>query len=433
MLTQLTESLWGDEAFSAVAVQKQFGDMVGVVMRDTAPPLFYVLGWVWGRVFGFSEVALRSLSLLLIGGTAVFAGMIVYRIQKKWKVASLTALLTFFTPFLGQFGFEWRMYALLAFTITGSIYFFVAKKWTGYVIFSLAALYTHHFALFTVAGEGVVFLLTEFKWKWKKLKPFGVVGLLYLPWLYPMYLQTVRVRGSGFWLTAPTLEQVGELVGKFLEGGGKILAIPVAALLLFKDWWRVGKKWIELAMIFAAPIVLAFAVSHLVTPIFYDRYLLSVAVGTAVLLGLGTRGAGIWILAGMVVAYGYVSWGQFTHPKKRPFRDMAGYVKTVMRPGDRLLNYNGRAHHLWESKYYGIPAPIYTAGGQLPFYVGVAQMTAEDTVRDLPKVKEGRLGVIASEPVDKIVLPGFKLLEYKQFGELVFGWWKNEGADGRLK
>ena len=34
------ESLWGDEGFSAIAVQKDFLPMLSVVMKDTAPPLF---------------------------------------------------------------------------------------------------------------------------------------------------------------------------------------------------------------------------------------------------------------------------------------------------------------------------------------------------------------------------------------------------------
>lgn len=44
------------------------------------------------------------------------------------------------------------------------------------------------------------------------------------------------------------------------------------------------------------------------------------------------------------------------------------------------IKQNGRAHYLWESKYYGLKAPIYAPSGPLPLYVGTAQMTAEDTI-----------------------------------------------------
>lgn len=428
-----TESLWGDEGFSALAVMKPFFEMLGVVMRDTAPPLFYVMGWVWGKFFGYSEVALRSLPLILTVGTAVFGGMIVYRVQKDKLTAILAGGLVFFNPFLNQYAFEWRMYALLAFGVMGSTYFWITKGWVWYVIFSLIALYTHHFALFTIAGQGVVFMVTDFVWKkpktyLKQLMPYWLVGLGYVPWLYPMYLQTVRVKGAGFWLTAPKISEAVDTIYKFVVPGeakswlGIAVVIAVVVILIVKDWKRWGAPWVKLAGVFGAPVVLAIVVSYMVTPVFYDRYLLSVAAGLAVLAALGTKKAGQVVLAVLVAICGGLSWGQFTHPKKLPFRQLAEYVKSDRQPGDALINYNGRAHHLWESKYYGIGAPIWVPGDPLPLYVGTAQMTKDDTVKELPDAG-GRLGVIASEPVENISLPGYKLITMQNFDRLTFSWW----------
>lgn len=435
-MNQLTESLWGDEAFSAMAVQQPFWETMGIVMRDTAPPLFYIIGFVWGHIFGFSEVALRSLSLLLMLGSGVWAGLIVYELQKDKLVAVLTGLLVIMCPFLTPFAFEWRMYALLTFTVTGSVYFFVAKKWVGYVILTVMALYTHHFALFTLLAQGGCFLVKGeglgrggvggfFRCWW----PFLLVGFLYLPWLYPMYWQTIRVKGGGFWLSVPSWGEGINLLYRFVTGGvverwRGAVAGAVGLLLLGKNWQRVGKEWLGLVIIFLAPAILAFGLSYLVTPIFYDRYLLSVAVGTIILTGLGTRR---WLRPGLlllVALYGYFSWQQFTQPTKRPFRELAAYVKTEKREGDYLVNINGQAHHLWESKYYGIPAPIYTPKGPLPLYVGTAQMKEEDTIGSLPKV-EGRLGAITSEAVESVSLPGYRREEDKQFGDLAIIWFKN--------
>ncbi len=429
----LTESLWGDEGFSALAVQRPFMEMIGVVMRDTAPPLFYAVGYAWGRMFGFSEVSLRSLSLILMLGVGVFAGKTIYEIGKDKTVAVLGGLLAFLSPFLIPYAFEWRMYALLAFTITGSVYFFVTRKWIGYVIFTLMALYTHHLALFTLAGQGLWFLLTDLEWKKPKkwisqLKPFLLIALFYLPWLYPMYLQTTRVQGSGFWLSAPSLKEIGDLMWRFVTGGvaeSKRLWVGGGVLLLLagKDWKKVGKKWFELLVIYVFPVILSAIVSYLVTPIFYDRYLLSVVAGLAVLIALGTKGKFKWILLAMVLFYGLTSVTLFMNPKKRPFREMAGYIKNEIKVDDKLINYNGAAHHLWESKYYGVPAPIYTPGGPLPLYVGTAQMVEDDTVESIGTVK-GRLGVITSEPIEKVEITGFELVEKKDFKQLTFSWWE---------
>jgi len=152
-----------------------------------------------------------------------------------------------------------------------------------------------------------------------------------------------------------------------------------------------------------APVVFSFGVSHLLTPVFYDRYLLSVVLGMAVLIGLGIRKWLVPVLLVLVVIYGYSSYQLFRQPHKRPFREMASQVKAELKEGDFLLNYNGGAHHLWETKYYGIPAPIYLPEGELPLWVGTAQMTDEDIVRSVPEGVE-RLGVVTSEPVEKVVI-----------------------------
>jgi len=437
MLTLWNESLWGDEGFSALAVMKPFGEMFGVVMRDTAPPGFYVIGWLWTRLGGSTEIGLRGLSLLLMLGAAMFAGLTVYHVSKKRWVAILTGLLAFLSPFTFPYAFEWRMYALLTFATLGSIYFFVARRWKWYVVVTTLALYTHHLALFTVAGQGLWFLLTEFDWKkWKsfikQLWPFLLIGILYLPWVYPMYLQTIRVQGAGFWLRAPSLNEVKELLFRFMAGGvleewQLKVRLLVLLLILGKSWKKVRMKWLEVLVIVMAPVVFSYIVSHLLTPVFYDRYLLSVVMGIAVLIGLGMKR---WMVPGLILlvgVYGFFSYQSFVHPKKRPFRDLAGYVKSQLKEGDYLLNYNGKAHHIWETKYYGIPAPIYVPEGELPLYVGTAQMTDKDTVRQVPE-GVNRVGVVTSEPVEEVSLEKpWQRGEFREFGELKLVWFEKGG------
>ncbi len=419
MLNLWNESLWGDEGFSALAVMKSFPEMMGVVMRDTAPPGFYVLGWLWGRMFGFSEVALRGLSLLLILGAAIFGALIVYRLQKNKLLAGLAFLLCFLNPFSFPFAFEWRMYALLAFATLGSIYFFVSKKWWPFIILTTLAIYTHHFALFTVAGEGIVFLGEKIKeckkgrkFLWKKFVfsfwPFMVIGALYLPWLYPMYLQTKRVQGSGFWLGKPTWIEARNLMLRFMmiDNAGvwkQVARGLIVVLVVLKIFLKKIGEWVKILWLLMAPVVIAFGVSYVITPVFYDRYLLSVAVGMGVLWTLGARKISYGLLVILVGIYGFFAWQKFTHPQKRPFREVAAYVKSIQREGDFRLNYNGGAHHLWESKYYGIAAPIYVPQGELPLYVGTAQMGPEDQIKKIP-AEAKRVIVLTSDSANQVEL-----------------------------
>jgi uncharacterized membrane protein len=426
------ESLWGDEAFSAMAVRLSFGEMIKVVMKDTAPPLFYFLGFLWQRLTGGSEIGLRSLSLILVLTAGIFAGLTVFELGKSKLNGLLAFLLTIFSPFLFTFAFEWRMYALLSATITMSSYAFLTKRWKLYVLGSVLALYTHHFAVFTIFVQFLVFMVTEFRWRqpktWlKTLWPYLTIGLIYSFWLYPMYLQIIRVKGSGFWLSRPTLSDVANTSWRLMLGGvgekWRPLSVGIILLLLlFKDWKKVGWKTCQAIIIGMAPIFISAGLSYVITPIFYDRYLLSVIPMMAVVWTLGTRKEIKFGVMFLILIYSLGSYARFTNPTKRPFREMAMEIKKEMKDGDLLLNYNGTAHHIWESKYYKVPAPIYTPGGPLPLYVGTAQMTKEDTTETIPTPKR-RLIVISSEQTSKMVLPGYRMVKENYHQDIGYSVW----------
>src|SRR3954470_22366343 len=68
-LTLDVQSYWLDEVATVNILHKGFGDMFSAVASgESTPPLYYVLAWVWAKLFGTGEVGLRSLSALF--GTA---------------------------------------------------------------------------------------------------------------------------------------------------------------------------------------------------------------------------------------------------------------------------------------------------------------------------------------------------------------------------
>jgi hypothetical protein len=56
----------------------------------------------------------------------------------------------------------------------------------------------------------------------------------------------------------------------------------------------------------------------------------------------------------------------------------------------------------------------------LPYYLGIAQMTEKDVIRQLPEEK--RIGVISSEEPESMKITDFELKFFKRFGELSFSW-----------
>lgn len=417
MPNQFTASLWGDEAFSAILSMKPIPEIINIIARDTSPPLYNLTEHIWFQIFGTSEIAVRSLSFLYY----LIAVFFVYKIANHlWdkKTAILASILTFLNPFFFIYAFEGRMYSILAAAVTASMYFFLTQKWVGYVLATSAALYSHHFSIFAVFIQGIWFV-KEFFWGKRKvaysiLKSFLAIGILYTPWLIPLYNQT-RMVGGGFWLGTPTIRDLGKLILTYLN-------ISLIALI-FRDWKKNLEKSIFLLLWFTGPIILTWLISQKFSSIFFDRYLLYAIPGAMLLVASQRQKFSKYFIAITLVFFLVAAFYYFTHPIKRPFRDLATYVKAARDDGDFILNwYSNGTHHIWETKYYAIGGPIYVpSGGDLPFFVGTALMEKDDIITTLPTVS-GRIGVVTSGPIEEVNLPGYTKKEEKNFGTLKFLW-----------
>ena len=417
MPNQFTASLWGDEAFSAILSMKPIPEIISIIARDTSPPLYNLTEHIWFQIFGTSEIAVRSLSFLYY----LIAVFFVYKIANHlWdkKTAILASVLTFLNPFFFIYAFEGRMYSILAAAVTASMYFFLTQKWVGYVLATSAALYSHHFSIFAVFIQGLWFL-KEFFWGKRKvaysiLKSFVAIGILYTPWLIPLYNQ-IRMVGGGFWLGTPSVPDLGKLILTYLN-------ISLIALIL-RDWKKNFEKSVFLLLWFAGPIALTWLISQKFSSIFFDRYLLYAIPGAMLLVASQKQKFSKYFIAITLVFFLVAAFYYFIHPIKRPFRDLATYVKSTRDGGDFILNwYSNGTHHIWETKYYGIGGPIYVpSGGVLPFFVGTALMEKDDIITALPAVS-GRIGVVTSGPIEEVNLPGYTKKEDKEFGTLKFLW-----------
>lgn len=430
-MNQLTVSLWGDEAWAATLINKSIPEIIQFVSRDTSPPLYYLLAHLWTRVFGISEIGLRSLSVFFWLLTAVFAGLIAHHFWKNRTITIFAFIVTVLNPFLFQYAFEARMYAILALMSTAATYFFLTKKWSLYVIFAVLSLYSHHFSLFVIFWHFLWILITIKRQKLnliKSLTPFFFIFLFYLPWLPVMYSQTKMVAVNGFWLSRPHPRDLFEIILKFIAGANKFslqsLSIIIAIfILLLKRWsWRDTAAQFLLGWLFV-PLLVVYGLSQIIQPIFYDRYLINLVPAFTLLLVGKSRSPKLYpvlLISFIFILFGINFWF-FTHPTKRPFRDLAAYIQKTRFPDETLINWNGSSHHLFESKYYGVYAPIYTPGGPLPFYTGTALMDPTDQISTLPD--SSAIGVITSESIDQVNLPDYDKVIEKHFADLVYSRW----------
>lgn len=453
METQFTTSIWGDEGFSAILSMKSPPEILSIIMRDTSPPLWNLSEYAAFQLFGTSEVVIRGLAFFYY----LVAVFFVYKIGAHFfsrKTGILSALLTLLNPFFFIYAFEGRMYSILAAGVTASMYFFLKilrgegnPKLTtkiGYVVSTLWALYSHHFAIFALFVQGLWFLYQLVFGKrhvaMALFKLFVVVGIGYIPWLIPLYNQT-RMVGGGFWLSTPTPEDLKTLIYDYLSKGIKTLdlRIPVINLLIYdlalyaiytalvlRKWHKGIQKSLFLITWFFLPIVITWIVSQYFTSIFFNRYLLYAIPGGMLLIGSNTRKLSLIPIGVTLILFLIIDGYYFTHPTKLPFRDLAAYVLENQKEGDARLNWNSNGtHHLWETKYYKIPAPIYSStSDDLPFFVGTALMEKNDIVTEVPDVN--RIAVITSGPIDEVELPGYTMSDSKDFNGAKVVWLTRE-------
>jgi len=427
-MNQFTVSLWGDESFAAVLASKPIFKIITIVARDTSPPLYYLSLHTWMKFFGTGEVSIRALSFSFFLLTCLFVFLIGQKLWDK-KTGLLAATACFLNPFLFQYAFEGRMYAILLLTTTASTYFYLSKNRLGYILASTAALYSHHFSIFVIFTHFLWEVPNLFKKKafFKTLKPYLAIGFLYLPWLYPLYYQTSLV-GGGFWLGKPTLKSLGELINTFFlapakEMSRKFLILGYLGTFLLRRWGEFQKELL-LVSVAVIPVFLTFAISQAFSSIFYDRYMLYVIPPILLLLVSRRRSASLLFIILTFIVLIPLNWRYFTHPTKRPFRDLANYVHDAKSLEYGLINYPGRAHHLFESKYYDLNAPLYVPGGDLPFFTGTALMEEEDIIKTLPE-KEKIMLITSDEPKD-ITLPGYSFWQEERFGNLHLAWFEKE-------
>ncbi len=213
----LFQSYWRDEAFSILLAQRSFLDIIWIAAHDFSPPLYFLLLRIWIILFGKSEVATRSLSLIFYMLTLCTIFFMVRHFTRlnKWLVLMSVILLGSMHHLLTTNAFETRMYTMIAWLAALSWYLLLRKKWKFYALVTLAGLYTQYFMVIVV-GVQVMYLLLKllteekniFHEIQKNLVPFVLLLLpmfFFIPWLLFFLASHNFTSSHSFWIPKPTL------------------------------------------------------------------------------------------------------------------------------------------------------------------------------------------------------------------------------------
>ena len=302
----LTEhSLWVDELFSLRFAHLHLSELLPeLVANDNHPPLYYALLHFWIQAFGDSEFAIRSLSVLFGVLMVVFVYKLGALLYDK-QTGLLAALVISIAKFSIYYSQEARMYSLLPFLATVSIYYFwnlihnpTVKNVVSYIASTILLLYTHSYGIFIVIAQNSYLLMLWLLDAHRafELKPIRwaalqlVVLVAFMPWAAVLAQRVARLHTEGYWVSRPTMMTVAGTFSAF-SGSGPVLRILLVLLVILsavspmiiiaRAHDRGDRRTVLQSADFKAtsllffcllmPVVLPLLISQFSTPIYLDR------------------------------------------------------------------------------------------------------------------------------------------------------------------
>jgi hypothetical protein len=204
----LGRDIWTDEAFTASYIAHPSLSMVldDVRKNEETPPVYFIVIWAWGKIFGASEVALRSFSVVA-GLLAAFA-FARFAQQKVTRFEAVIAVVLFaLAPLVSTYMVEGRQYtlSLLLSVLCISIFerlYQSPEHITLLALYSITALtlfLTSYFSFAILAAHNVIWVVllirrpeNRLKRVWLWCATQGVIGVGVALWL-PQLLYQMKV------------------------------------------------------------------------------------------------------------------------------------------------------------------------------------------------------------------------------------------------
>lgn len=314
------QSFWDDEAVTVgtVLAPSLWSTLGHIPSSEASPPLYYVLAWLWTKVFGHGEVGIRSLSAVL--GTATipvvwWAG----RTLVSRPVGLAAAALVAASPEMVWYSQEARGYALLVLLCAISLGCMAEvlrsgsrRMLAGWAIASGLAIATHYFGAFVAIPEAIALLWLVPELRRRVLVATAAVGAVGAA-LLPLAIHQAGY-GHDVWIKyLPLSQRLGQLWKEFAIGRagtppdhllaiGHIATIATAALAVWGGVQRERRRGFGLALgIGAGALVLPLALKLVNEDYFYARNLIGawVALAVAVAVAASVRWIGALAIAAL--------------------------------------------------------------------------------------------------------------------------------------
>ena len=339
---QLGAGLWIDEGISIGIAHHHWTSIPGLLNQDGSPPAYYMLLSLWIQLFGDSERATHTLSLVF-GLACIPVAFLAGRALFGRTTGLVCALLAALDPYLTYYAQETRMYELEALLSLVVAYAWVQGILRGRNAWAVAlvpaidlAVYTHNWALFLCVGLFVATCVVARKRLKRCVLTAVGVAVLYLPWLPTLLLQA-RHTGAP-WSSTPGLRDLILAPGAPFSGDASfavfvvVCGFALAAVVRRRDEER--SIVVGLAVVAVVTIALAW-VSSQVSPAWTTRYFAVVLGPLLLLVGHGlVRAQRLGVLALVVMCFIWL--GYTVRDDKENARQVTAPVE--IHPGELVVS-----------------------------------------------------------------------------------------------
>jgi len=364
-----SESFWLDEAIVWHRVKDGPLSFLFDWDADTQGPTYSLLIWIWSKLFGFGEIAMRMPSVIF-GVLGIHAMYLLGRRVFGHQAAIWAALYATVNPFLMYYSQEARPYTLWFWTSLLAVWYLLRLierhsrvNVVGVIVFTLLSLYTHPYGPFLLALQAALIAVMLPRSEWKRfVKPALIIGVAYLPeglvFLWAFLGKVENKWTVAAWINRPDLSAPWQYMRYYFAWDLLALASSAAligGLIVYRKRLREFKTgWLVCGAIVFGFFVLPWLVSQIV-PILWMRY--TITVIAAVLLPLGWITAqtkrplqivavGLFLIGSALPLYHY-----YTDYDKDPWRQAIGWFTPRVQASDHIIVHPLRAPMPFEYYY----------------------------------------------------------------------------------
>jgi mannosyltransferase len=343
--------LWRDELSSWSFASRPVPDLIATVRHtDATDLLYYLLLHCWIAAFGDSVAAMRSMSVLAMGGAAACVTLAGRRLASP-RAGLLAGLAFALVPSVSRFAQEIRSYAFEALAGTLAVVLLLRaldkpglRRWAAYGACVAVLGYVDLVALAVLGAHAALVALRWWRDRDNRLLAFAATAAAGLAACLPLIIVASHEAGGQVgWILRPGLDL--PVFSSFARNLFYSTSVAAAFILLAALAWAVDRQAAAAATALAVlPVGVVWLVSQGPHSYFFPRYILLTVGAWAMLAGIGLARVDVRMAAAAIVAI------------------------AVFGAGDQQVIRTAGAHN-WA--YY--PAG---AGGTYPDYAGAARVIA---------------------------------------------------------